>query len=263
MLDLDILITTLIKRPYVFAFLISYLFISTFNKGLKKTLLFLISGYFIAWLSEASSIRNGFPYGWYFYLYDNLQGEWMNWGVPVWDSMSYTFLCFAGMSLAEWYYHDPRITTKPTVLDDFKLSLLGAAFVVILDIVIDPLAHQGDKWFLGQIYYYPNPGYYFDVPLSNFAGWFLVAFVIIFLNRVISQKISWFGPDPEKKTFFVTLTGPGLYFGIFVFNWLITLYIGDTLLFFVDIAWVCIPLTFFIKGLKHQKFRLDTDKNNF
>lgn len=43
---------------------------------------------------------------------------------------------------------------------------------------MDPLAHIGDRWFLSKMYYYPNPGYYFDVTFANFVGWFIVSFTI-------------------------------------------------------------------------------------
>jgi len=262
---LDVLITTFIKRPYVFAFLGAYLVISILNHGKKKTFLFLTTGYVIAWISEAASIRTGFPYGWYFYIYENLQGEWLNWGVPVWDSLSYTFLCFAGMSLAELGFRSgPRALSHTTSIamksarssnmermTDVKIALWGALFVMILDIIIDPLAHQGDKWFLGKIYYYPYPGYYFQVPVANFIGWFFVAFFVIYLNRLIWDKLSW-----KTKTVthpLIKLMGPGLYFGIFLFNWLITLYIRDWTLLGLDLLWISLPAFFFYKFYKSTR----------
>ena len=33
------------------------------------------------------------------------------------------------------------------------------------------------RWFLGRIFYYPEGGVYFGVPLSNFAGWMIVGMV--------------------------------------------------------------------------------------
>ncbi|MBI4412501.1 MAG: carotenoid biosynthesis protein [Deltaproteobacteria bacterium] len=131
----------------------------------------------------------------------------------------------------------------------FIKSLLSALFVVILDIVVDPLAHLGDQWFLGKIYYYPKPGFYFDVPLSNFAGWFLVSFVIVGVNLMLER---FFKPstihtcppavwrDPPS-TFFIKYSGPALYFGIFIFNWGITLWIRQWWLAFFDLVWILIP----------------------
>lgn len=47
--------------------------------------------------------------------------------------------------------------------------------MMLLDVVLDPLAVQGDRWFLGRVFYYPGGGDYFGVPLVNFAGWALGA----------------------------------------------------------------------------------------
>ena len=47
-----------------------------------------------------------------------------------------------------------------------------------LDVVIDPLAVRGDRWFLGRIFYYPEPGWYFGVPIANFVGWVVVGAAI-------------------------------------------------------------------------------------
>ena len=69
--------------------------------------------------------------------------------------------------------------------------ILGAVLMVALDIVIDPLALRGYRWFLGQIYGYPEGGVYFGITLSNFAGWFLVALVLI---GVLQYLTTW--PPP-------------------------------------------------------------------
>jgi putative membrane protein len=101
------LINTIIIRPYVFVFLLAFLFLSLWRWGPAKTLLWLISGYLWAWLSEYSSIHNGFPYGVYQYVYSNLQGELLVAGVPFFDSLSYTFLVFAGFTTACLLYTSP------------------------------------------------------------------------------------------------------------------------------------------------------------
>ena len=76
--------------------------------GARRTLLMTVVGYWIAWLSEFSSIHNGFPYGLYHYLRDPALEEVWVFGVPFFDSVSYTFWpmprgqprwCFWGGSL--------------------------------------------------------------------------------------------------------------------------------------------------------------------
>ena len=46
----------------------------------------------------------------------------------------------------------------------------GALLMTWLDVVIDPLTVHGDRWFLGRIYYYPEGGAYFGVPLAISLG---------------------------------------------------------------------------------------------
>ncbi|MBI2339995.1 MAG: carotenoid biosynthesis protein [Deltaproteobacteria bacterium] len=260
---------TLITRWYVFVFLVAFLVIGIRTRGVVRTLLFLAGGYLIAWISEASSIRTGFPYGWYFYIYENLRGEWMNRGVPVWDSLSYVFLCFAGLSLSEFVVG--KIPPVPPLTKGgwggFKLALLSALFVLILDLVIDPLAHMGDRWFLGKIYYYPNPGLYFGVPLSNFAGWFLVSFAIVGVNLMLERffKPSAINHLPstinhQPSTFPDKYSGPLLYFGIFLFNFAITLRIGEFRLALMDLVWISIPAYLFVKAAKARNQRAESGK---
>ena len=271
------MIHTILVRPYVFVFLIVFLILSIRSRGFKPTLIFLVSGYLIAWASEASSIRTGFPYGWYFYIYENLKGELLNWGVPVWDSLSYVFLCFAGMSLAEYVYlPSPSPPPTPAQRGPFgarggektgifppplwgrvrvggNLALLSAFFIMILDIIIDPLAHLGDQWFLGKIYYYPHPGFYFNVPLSNFAGWFAVSFVIVFVNVIASPPRGGEAISPGLlrrpcRPPRNDILGPLLYFGIFLFNWGITLWLKEWWLALADLFWISIPVFLLIRA---------------
>ncbi|MCP5464952.1 MAG: carotenoid biosynthesis protein [Deltaproteobacteria bacterium] len=233
MLDfLNTLILTIIKRPYVVAFLFGYVFLGLRLFNLKWLLNFLIVGYIIAFVSEYASIHTGFPYGWYFYIYANLLGEWLNNGVPVWDSVSYVFMSFAGLGVAK------------TVLDNWNVSnrlslVYGAAFfTTLLDIIVDPVTHLGAQWFLGEIYYYPFPGYYFDIPLSNFAGWFLVSFIITAFGVYglkFDQKIKW---TPVNQKLILAL-----YFGIFLFGMSIAALIGQISILLADSAWLALVLT--------------------
>lgn len=183
----EALLTTILKRPYVFAFLASFLFLSQRFWGWKKTFLWLLLGYGIAWASEFSSIHNGFPYGLYHYLDSALVGELRIFGVPFFDSLSYTFLIFAGYSTACFAMRN----IAESAATSFFTVFLGAVFTMLLDMIVDPLAHLGSYWFLGNIYYYEYPGNYFDVPVTNFLGWFLVAFVVMSSFKITEALADW------------------------------------------------------------------------
>ena len=209
------LLVSVIKRPYVFIFLITYLILAWKRWGAVKTLVWLISGYAIAWASEFSSINTGFPYGEYHYIYENMPGELMVAGVPFFDSLSYPFLVFAGFTTAEY------ITPLKTKFRMPLVIFISALLTTILDIIIDPVAKLGSKWFLGEIYYYAKGGWYFNVPTSNFKGWFLVALIIALFNVVIWSFI------PNKKEMrYPHAIYPAFYVGIAMFNISISFMIG-------------------------------------
>ncbi len=212
------LITSIVHRPYVFIFLAAYLFLAWRRWGWTRTIVWLISGYAIAWLSEFSSINNGFPYGEYHYIYENMPGELMIAGVPFFDSLSYPFLIFAGFTTAEFML--PRAKK-------IWLILAGSTLTMMLDVIIDPVAKLGKQWFLGEIYYYAHPGEYFGIPLTNFAGWFLVPFVVILFNmfiwRFLESRTTYHAPR-------TTVLNPLFYASIALFNIGISFWIGATIL---------------------------------
>ncbi|MFO1462614.1 MAG: carotenoid biosynthesis protein [bacterium] len=229
---LDAILHTVVKRWYVVAFLVSYLGIASLHWGWRRTLKLLVLGYFIAWASEASSIRNGFPYGDYSYRYENMPGEIFLYGVPVWDSLSYVFLSFAGYMAAlflrsRWNPYAPLNALQRS----WKTVLGGAALTMVLDIVIDPVANLGERWFLGDIYYYPHGGLYFGVPLSNFVGWFLTALAILAAFR-LSDSL-----EGIPKSIDTVKLGLALFLGVYFFNLGITLYLREYRLAAASAGW--------------------------
>lgn len=208
-------LTMLQLRPYVFGFLVAFLFLGIRRWGVVRTVLWLFVGYGLAWASEALSIRTGFPYGWYFYKYENLTQDILVAGVPLWDSLSYTFLIFAGYTTVQ--YRWPQLSPAAT-------AIAGGVATMILDILIDPVANLGHLWFLGSIYYYPTGGAHFGVPISNYIGWFIVAWLVISVFQRLSPHPN---PLPQgergKKLSFLY---PAFYLAIGIFNTLIAAWIG-------------------------------------
>ncbi|OVE82614.1 hypothetical protein BVY03_00440 [bacterium K02(2017)] len=249
---LETLITTIIKRPYVLMFLISYVFIAIRVTNIKWTSLYLVAGYSIAFLSEFTSINYGYPYGWYFYKYENLMGEWLNNGVPVWDSVSYVFMCFSGLYTARYILGSQQ--------NKLKLILLSAVLVTILDIIIDPVSHMGKRWFLGEIYYYPQPGFYFDITFANFCGWFLVSFLI---NSTGVYLLKF--DQLCKSTPLNNFLGIGLYFGIFGFGLIIAIYLQEIYLVLCDLGWLYLVLVIMLTnkswGVIPQPFITHSEQN--
>jgi uncharacterized membrane protein len=248
--------TFLVLRPYVLAFFLVYLVGCTLHLGLLRALLFVPLGYAIAWLSEYSSIHTGIPYGKYFYIPETVNAELWVGGVPLMDSLSYVFLAWASYSMA-LFAVSPVLVRKciPYPLETRRMRaapgtrLLGALFMVYLDIVIDPVALRGDRWFLGKIYGYPEGGAYFGVPISNFVGWFVVGYVLIYALQKMDAALSSRGVNDLSGSRFPWryIPGPALYYGVLAFNLAVTFAIGEDAMGWAGVFIVVLPTAILLR----------------
>lgn len=253
---LNLFLGTVLLRPYVFVFLAVYLVAAAAHMGWRRTLVYLPLGYAIAWLSEYSSIHWGIPYGDYFYIPATIHQELWIAGVPFMDSLSYVFLSYCSYSMAIFLL-SPVLFSQGNafVLETHRVRqsrqtlVLGSFLFVFLDIVIDPVTLHGHRWFLGQIYGYREIGVYFGVPMSNFAGWLVVGFVLVGVLQMLDRQR---GLEPGKTSALhaipgIVLLGPVLYASILLFSLAVTFWIGEILLATVDCLLIFFPalLVFF------------------
>jgi putative membrane protein len=178
------------ERWYVLAFLASFLVICWAERGWQRTLLWLVSGAFLGWLMEFSSTRTAFPFGAYDYHDESFSGELSIAGVPVFASLSFAFLTYFGYSLActflsrlERRGFDIQRVADPRLEGSLAVLVLAAVLTTWADAIIDPVAHLGEHWFLGDLYSYEEQGIHFDVPLSNYAGWLFTSALVVFVNQ--------------------------------------------------------------------------------
>lgn len=246
-----IAVGTVTMRPYVFAFFAAYLVAAVPHLGWRKTIWFTVAGYLVSFVSEFSSINTGIPYGWYYYIDTTRDRELWIAGVPFFDSLSYVFLAYCSYATAlfvvsplkAWRWDLVTLETR-AIRRSFSVLFLGSLFQVFLDIIIDPVALQGRRWFLGQIYGYRETGIHFGVPLSNYFGWFLVSFVMIFiLQRIDARRAGEEKPAGVAHPPFRALYGPILYLSVLVFNLGITLWIGERFMALTGILIFILPVS--------------------
>jgi Carotenoid biosynthesis protein len=255
---LSLLIGSLTLRPYVFFFLAVYLLVSCMHLGYLRTVILFFLAWGIAFLSEFSSTRNGFPYGYYEYVDSTREVElWLS-NVPFFDSLSYTFIAYAAYSTALLAYApiirrgtDIQLVETHGVRQSLPVAVLTVVFFVCLDIVVDPVALRGSRWFLGQIFWYPEGGLYFGVPLSNFGGWAIVGAAIILLYQTIDRLLVRHGWGSNAGVRYVpakALWGPTLYYLLLLFNLAVTFLIDEPLLGWVGV-FIFTPITLMLLTL--------------
>jgi len=210
---MDLLVGTVTLRPYVFAFLAVFIAAAVADLGWRRTLGFTACVWPVALVAELSSTRTGFPFGFYQYTGLTRGRELFIADVPFIDSLSFVFLAYAAHCLA-------RAALAGRAAPRWAMAITAGVLMMALDVVIDPLAVRGDRWFLGPLFAYETPGVYFGVPLSNFAGWVIVGTVGVGLFLTLVKN------DSGRRVW----PGVALYYAVLGFNLTMTVQIGELLL---------------------------------
>ncbi len=216
-------------RPYVYAFLVCFVAFATYQAGWRRMLTFALPTWAIAFLSEYSSTRNGFPFGLYTY-FDGTRGRelWIA-NVPFWDSLSFVFLSWFSLVLAAAVRTPASARRRGAwpALRSPATALLGGVLMMLLDVVIDPVTLEGERWFLGRIYAYPTDGFYFGVTAANFAGWLVVGATSQWVFQALLAVVPWCRKRWRPVSASLPWAVLGVYGGVFAFMLAVTMAIGD------------------------------------
>ncbi|MEX2219831.1 MAG: carotenoid biosynthesis protein [Phycisphaerales bacterium] len=165
-----------VLRPYVFGFLAIFLLAGARDLGRARTLGLLLWGGLVALGAELLSTRVGIPFGLYHYTGATAGAELYLSNVPFFAPLSFPFLAYASFCLARRAFGPGWAGSRA---GRARTVALAGVLMTLLDVVIDPAAVRGGRWFLGHIFSYPEGGFYFGVPLSNFAGWLVVGWATV------------------------------------------------------------------------------------
>lgn len=157
----------------------TYFFIVKKLGSLKGIGLLLSLGVF-ALIVESSAINTGFPYG--DFVYNELLGSKV-FGLTPW-TVSFAWPPILLLSYTLAMKIDKRLL--------FLTLTYAALLAMVVDIVLDPAAVSLGFW------YWSPPGFFYGVPLVNFAGWMLTGFfgAIIawyFIRKNISKEFLYSG----------------------------------------------------------------------
>lgn len=231
---------TILLRPYVFVFLAGLLVSAMQLIGWSRTWRLWLISWLTAFVCEFSSTRTGIPFGWYFYTGSTVGQELYVSNIPFMDSISFSFLLYAAYCTALCVLlprHGTASASRlqplrfdPAVRSGWRALLLTALLFAAIDMVIDPIALRGDRWFLGKLYYYAEDGVHFGVPLSNYAGWMLVGLMSLAVYFPLDRRLPPLPALDGAATTNRILWGVGLYYSVLLFNLTVTFWIGETTL---------------------------------
>jgi uncharacterized membrane protein len=143
--------------------------------GWKRTLLLLGITFAVSLTFESIGVATGWIYGSYHYT-DKLGVKFLGL-VPLliplaWFMMSYPSFIIALQvihgDLSQWRW---RIAT----------AVVGSLAMTAWDLAMDPMMVAGGHWV------WDEPGAYFNIPIHNYAGWWVTIFVVFFLFFIIGK----------------------------------------------------------------------------
>jgi len=165
---LDLIAGTLIGRWYVTLFGLAYLFYGTRMLGARRLALYSGLAFVLAAASENASVVWGVPYTLYSFKPELRLHELFIGNVPLAVPLSYTFVMFFAFSAARYVASGPWRTAPASSAAAYGL---GVVFATWSTWTLDPISQRGAQWYLGDLFHYAGPGFWFGLPLLSQVGW--------------------------------------------------------------------------------------------
>jgi len=161
------IIGTLVGRWYVTSFGIAFVVLASRHMGWRRTGIYAAAATVMGVVAENGSVHLGIPYT--RYAFDpGLRGHELFIGdVPLMVSLSYTFMAYFAFAAARLVVGGPyRTRSRLPVLEFLSAVMLGVWAIW----VVDPISRLGSHFFLGELFRYSGPGFWFGLPLGSQIG---------------------------------------------------------------------------------------------
>lgn len=154
-----------------------------------RSALFILLASSVGTIMEYIGLRDGTFFGGH-YIY---KPQLTLFTVPVsvifyWTVFIYTGYCLTNAFLYWLKIQKPNIKNKNIFLLILTI-LLDGYFVTAIDLFMDPIAVKSGSW------KWIEGGSYFNIPIGNFIGWFIVTIIVVSVFRTFEYFF------PQKETF--------------------------------------------------------------
>ena len=175
---------TFIGRWYVTVLGVVFLWRAVSHMGWRKTLTYTVLALGVGALFENGSVHFGVPYTGYQFN-SALRGKEIFIGsVPLMVPMSYTFMGYFGFAAGRMVASGPWRTRARALWHEYLLGVLLTVWAVW---IMDPVSRLGQRWFLGRLFHYDGPGFWFGLPLGSQLGFTLTALILVGILTVLTR----------------------------------------------------------------------------
>ena len=188
-MTLDLVIGTFAGRWYVTLFGLAYLYYGRRLLGGRRLALYSTIAFVIAVASENASVAWGVPYTLYAFNQDLRGHELFIGNVPLAVPLSYTFVMFFAFAAARYVAAGPWRTAPTSTTGAYLLAVVFATWSTW---TLDPVSQRGAEWYLGDLFHYAGPGFWFGLPLLSQVGWCVV-------SATLCGLLAWLTPHERPQ----------------------------------------------------------------
>jgi uncharacterized membrane protein len=173
---LDEVVGTFVGRWYVSLFGVVFLVCAVRQLGARKALGYLVAATLVGALAENGSVHLGIPYT--RYAFDpSLKGDELFVGdVPLMVPLSYSFMAYFAFAAGRLLASGPFRTRALRAWHEWLVALMLAVWALW---VLDPVSRLGEHFYLGELFRYEGPGFWFGLPTGSQLGFAATAAVLL------------------------------------------------------------------------------------
>ncbi len=173
---MDLLIGTVVGRWYVTLFGLTFLWRASRQLGWRRTGTYVALALVVGALAENGSVRWGFPYTHYAFNHGLRDDELFIGDVPLMVPLSYTFMAYFAFAGGRLIASGPFRTRAPRAWHELAVAWMLSVWAIW---VLDPVSRLGHRFYLGDLFRYDGPGFWFGLPLGSQVGFAATAGILI------------------------------------------------------------------------------------
>ena len=149
--------------------------------GFFNIAIFLIITIIVSLLLEIIGSKTGYVFGGKYHYNDDNTPGFILFGIPVLIPIAWFGIIYMSINFCN-YVTNVRFPFENSM--NYYFIILTAIFVMLLDLVLDPLAVDEKRW------NWELPGIYYGIPILNFFGWLLVPLLILLIFQYCSLPVN-------------------------------------------------------------------------
>jgi uncharacterized membrane protein len=167
---------TLAGRWYVTLFGVVFAWRAGRHLGWRRAITYAVVAVAVGALAENGSVHLGFPYTRYAFNPDLRGDEIFIGDVPLFVPLSYTFMAYFAFASGRLLASGPRRLRGPRPWMEWLLAWVLAVWALW---VLDPVSRLGQHFYLGRVFEYAGPGFWFGLPTGSQIGFAATAAVLL------------------------------------------------------------------------------------